>query len=1169
MHLQNKNGVTDKILSWKSYLPVILVLCAGLIVSLFGLTVTRAWENSEIKAIFNRAAEERAVAIKEVINDRMLILEAINSFYYASNFVSREEFRTFVTPFLNRFEEMQALEWIPRVLETERAKYEEDAKRDGLEDFKIVERAEEGYLVPVKERGEYFPVYFVEPYRGNEAAVGFDLASNSERLTALDKARQTGRSIATERIILVQEEQAEKAEKYSFLIFLPVFKKEVPLNTIEERRKNLTGFILGVFRIGDIVESALVSLESKYVDIYLYDKSAPADKIFLCYHRSRSRKDVSGTDDINKGDYAKSLSYKKTIEVGGRQWEIVCVATQEFVAMHRTWYPWVVLAAILIITGILAMYFFVSIRRTVRIEMLVEERTHQLKESGVRIQAILNAAPNGIVTVDAQRKIESFNVAAERMFGYATAEIIGHDLAVLIPKAYGNKTTVSDSSLSARIQELIGSSGEVVTQRKDGTIFPVYVSMGEVRLEKQKIFTLIIHDITKQKEDESALKLAQEEAELANKAKSSFLANMSHEIRTPMNAVIGMAQLALATDLNPEQRDYLKTVKSSGESLLNLLNDILDFSKVEARQVKLEDVPFDIQDVLKQVLDNVGFLAQTKGLELVWEIDPEIPFSLIGDPFRLRQILVNFINNAVKFTEKGEILVRVQLLKQAVDTAGLQEAEQDSGCVLQFLVRDSGIGLSSEQQKLIFNPFTQADASTSRKYGGTGLGLSISKQLVEMMGGQIWIESPAPGPSIPGAGPGTAFNFTAHFGVDKTQVQKKDILPKKLQGLHALIVDDSATNRFIFHKYLEKWGMIPEEAVSGEDAFSAVSKDREDKKPFSLILMDMNMPGMSGIQVTNKLNKQGLLKDIVVIMLASGLKEEDRKLAGEAGIREVLRKPVVPSQLLEAIKRGLGFSEQKVAAANEIEKAVTPTLEGIKKLRILLAEDNKVNQKVASTMLTKRGHSVIIVENGKQALDILSRESFDLILMDVQMPEMDGYEATRAIREREKTTGFHIPIIAMTAHALKGDREKCIEAGMDDYIPKPIKMEELFKAVEGKGVTVDNSDNIGKVFSIEKALGQVGGDRGVLKEVINIYRQEYPKQLEEIQQAINKKDAETLRLIAHTIKGAVGNFDAKPAFEIALALENIGKSKDLSNAANIANKLTAELKRLDEEFNKV
>ncbi len=1162
----NKDGVKDNVLSWKSYVPVFLVICAGLIVSLFGLIGTRAWESGKIKALSDRAAEERTTAIKEAINDRMLTLEAVRSFYYASNFVSREEFRTFVTPFLNRVEEIQALEWIPRVLKSEREKYEEEAKRDGLEDFKITERTDQGYLVPAKKRDEYFPIYFVEPYRGNEAAVGFDLASNSERLTALDNARQTGRSIATERIILVQE---EKGEKYSFLIFLPVFKKEVPLNTIEERRKNLDGFILGVFRIGDIVESALVSLESKYIDIYLYDKNAPEDKSFLYQHRSRSMKDVSGTDDINKDDYAKSLRYRKIIEVGGRQWEIVCVTTQEFVAMHRTWYPWVVWTAIFIITGILAMYFFVSIRRTARIEMLIEERTYQLKDSEARIRAILDAAPNGIVTVAAQRKIESFNAAAERMFGYEVAEIIGQDLAVLIPKAYGSKTTVSDSRLSARIQELIGSSGEVVAQRKDGTIFPVYVSMGEVQLEKQQIFMLIIHDITKQKEDESALKLAQEEAELANKAKSSFLANMSHEIRTPMNAVIGMAQLALATDLNSEQKDYIETIKSSGESLLNLLNDILDFSKVEARQIRLEDVSFDIRDVFKQVLDNVGFLASTKGLELVWEIDPEIPSSLIGDPFRLRQILVNFINNAVKFTEKGEILARVQFLKHSADTAGRQEVEPDSGCVLQFLVRDSGIGLSSEQQKLIFNPFTQADASTSRKYGGTGLGLSISKQLVEMMGGQIWIESPAPGLSVPDAGPGTAFNFTARFGVDQTRGQMKEILPEKLQGLRALIVDDSATNRFIFRGYLERWGMIPAEAISGENAFSAVSKAGEDKKPFSLILMDMNMPGMSGIQAADKLNKQGLMKDIVTIMLASGLKEGDYKLAEEAGIKEVLRKPVVPSQLLEAIKKGLGFSEQKLAAANETEKAVTPTAEGIKKLRILLAEDNKVNQKVASTMLTKRGHLVTIAENGKQALDILSRELFDLVLMDIQMPEMDGYEATRVIRQQEKTAGAHIPIIAMTAHALKGDREKCIEAGMDDYIAKPIKMEELFKVVEGRGVSMENGKNANSVFSLEKTLEQVGGDREVLKEVINIYRQEYPKQLEEIQQAINKKDADALRLIAHTIKGAVGNFDAKPAFETALALENIGKSGDLSNAENVFNKLTQELKRLDEEFNKI
>jgi len=892
MYPENKKGVTDKVLSWKSYVPVALVICAGLILSFLSLIGTRAWENSEIKALFDRAAEERTTAIKEAINDRMHILEAVRSFYYASDFVSREEFRTFVTPFLNRVEGIQALEWIPRVLETERAKYEEDAKRDGIEDFKIIERSDRGHMVPVKRRDEYFPVYFVEPYRGNEAAVGFDLASNSERLTALNKARDTGRSIATERITLVQE----KEEKSGFLIFSPLFKKGVPVDTVEERRKNLTGFVLGVFHVGDIVESALTSLQSKYIDIYLYDKNASEDKSFLYYHSSRSRKNVSLPDDVNKDNYVKGIRYAKPVEVGGRQWEIVCVTTQEFVAMHRTWYPWVVLAAILIITGILAMYFFVSIRRTARIETLIEERTRQLKESEARIHAILDTAPNGIITISEDGIIESFNPTAEKIFGYTVSEAIGQNVETLIPELLHSK------------------QNEFVAQRKDDSIFPVYVSMGEVQLEDRKIFTAVVHDITKRKQDELALRQAQEAADLASKAKSEFLANMSHEIRTPMSGIIGMSDLLSDTELTPQQKEYIRTVKSSGESLLGIINDILDFSKVEAGQIVLENIPFDLQEVFKNTSDSVGILAANKGLELIWQIDLNVPTRLIGDSFRLRQILVNLINNAIKFTEKGEIAVKVQVLKkQRTGSKEYHISELEKKYVLQFSVRDTGIGLSPEQQKNIFNPFSQADTSTSRKYGGTGLGLSIVKRLVELMGGQIWVESPAPSSDLPGAEAGSIFYFTTYFDMDKK--------------------------------------------ISPKDPDLKLKTIEEMKKP-----------------VINK-------------------------------------KP-------------------------------------IKSLHILLAEDNKINQKVASAMLTKRGHKVIIAENGKEALNIIAHESFDLILMDVQMPEMDGYEATRRIREQEKNTDRHIPIIAMTAHALKGDREKCIASGMDDYISKPIKMQELFKVVE-------------------------------------------------------------------------------------------------------------------------
>jgi len=561
--------------------------------------------------------------------------------------------------------------------------------------------------------------------------------------------------------------------------------------------------------------------------------------------------------------------------------------------------------------------------------------------------------------------------------------------------------------------------------------FQVQATLARAARERNAQLELIRHMRILQEK----FKIAQGEAIKASNAKSSFLANMSHEIRTPMNGVIGMSELALSTELSSEQREYVETIKSSGELLVGIINDILDFSKIEAGQIILEEIPFDLYDVLKKTVNSIGVLIKDKGINLVEDIAPHVPRYFIGDPLRLRQILTNLLSNATKFTETGRIEMAVQVIKGSADPSGTPNIKTKDQYLLQFSVRDTGIGLTPKQQKVIFNPFSQADTSTTRKYGGTGLGLSIVKRMVELMGGQIWVESPAPGPTASSEGPGTIFYFTISFKTASDEVE------------------------------IEK--QIPDEKLK--------------------------------------------------------------------------------------------------------ETMISPKT--VESLKILLAEDNKINQVVATKMLTKRGHSVTVAENGKEVLDLLSQRSFDLVLMDVQMPEMDGYEATRAIREEEGKSGSHIRIIAMTAHALKGDREKCIETGMDDYITKPIKMERLFEVVEGKNagapVVEENKINGNNVFSIEKTLKQVGGDKEVLKEVIDIFRQEYPKQLKEIRQAIKKKDAETVRRVAHTIKGAVGNFGAEGAWNKALSLENIGKSEDLSNAVDAFNILKTELKRLDKEFNKV
>ncbi|MCQ9206712.1 MAG: CHASE3 domain-containing protein [Omnitrophica bacterium] len=645
----------------------------------------------------------------------------------------------------------------------------------------------------------------------------------------------------------------------------------------------------------------------------------------------------------------------------------------------------------------------------------------ELKDSEKRMRTILDTAPDAIITYNEYGVIESFNPMAERIFGYTIREVLGRNIEALVPGLLQS-----------------GSQGELVAERKDDAIFPVYVSIREIKLVDKKAFTTIIHDITKRKQDELELQQAKETAELATRVKSDFLANMSHEIRTPMTGIIGMSDLLSDTELNSQQREYLKTIRSSGETLLSTINDILDFSKAEAGQVVLEKIPFDLQNVFKNTSDNVGILAANKSLELIWEVDPDVPTHLIGDPFRLTQVLINLVNNAIKFTKKGEVVVGVQALKQ-----------KEKGS-LRFSVRDTGIGLSQKQQENIFKPFSQADTSVSREYGGTGLGLSIVMRLVELMGGKIWTESPAPGQSLTGAGPGSIFYFTANFDIDEKGPQEKTVDLKDLQGLRILIVDDNRTNRLVFHKYSKSWKMFPDELASGEKVVDVLKEAKRIGRPFRVLLLDIHMPGMDGFQVADKLKNENLLKDLAAIVLTSGEKKGDRERAKKIGISYFLVKPVTPSRLLDAIAGALGRPEYELVTAKETEKTAI-SKKAAKPLCILLAEDNKINQKVVSTMLAKRGHKVTIVENGKEALKVITEQAFDLILMDVQMPQMDGYQATGKIRHEEKNTKKHMPIIAMTAHALKGDREKCIEAGMDDYISKPVKIQELVKVVEKGG----------------------------------------------------------------------------------------------------------------------
>jgi signal transduction histidine kinase/DNA-binding response OmpR family regulator len=580
------------------------------------------------------------------------------------------------------------------------------------------------------------------------------------------------------------------------------------------------------------------------------------------------------------------------------------------------------------------------------------------------------------------------------------------------------------------VGKLVGAFNQML-QRIQERDAELQGSKGQLELRVQERTEALSKEVGERKQAEAAMRVAKDAAEEANKAKSEFLANMSHEIRTPLNGVMGMTDLALETELTQEQREYLETVKMSSDSLLTVINDILDFSKIEAGRVDLEDVDFDIRDCLESALKTIAVRADEKRLELLCEVAPEVPEFVRGDSNRLRQIVMNLVGNAIKFTDAGEVGVKVEV-----------ESAEGADRLLHFTVSDTGIGVPEDKQDAIFAPFAQADSSTTRKYGGTGLGLTISSRLAAKMGGAMWVESEK--------GKGSHFHFTIHVSTANVKEIKVGHAapPEMLRGVKVLVVDDNRTNRRILEGMLRRWDMKTILVESGEEALAQLSAAREAGEPYGLILTDMHMPAMDGFALVERIRQKPELTTATIMMLTSAGHRGDAARCQELGVAAYLLKPIRQSELREAVARVLGAREQDGAVPLITRYSLQEERDPDCSLKVLLAEDNAVNRLLAVRLLEKRGHKVTVAGNGLEALAALKKESFDVVFMDVQMPEMDGYEATAAIREAEKNSERHQQVIALTAHAMKGDREKCLAAGMDGYLSKPIRPQELDEILE-------------------------------------------------------------------------------------------------------------------------
>jgi two-component system sensor histidine kinase/response regulator len=908
------------------------------------------------------------------------------------------------------------------------------------------------------------------------------------------------------------------------LLKLPIYHNGQAIENPQQRRAALKGFVVIVLSIDPMIEGILSNyLKPAGLHLEFEDSDAPAGEQFLYSHLSRS-----ATDEVPGKEFEKILP----ITFADRNWSM------RVAAANAERYPsWAFSSFLLPLTIMLvAVSLAIFIRQSTRREL---ERSRLLSEVATKEQQfklLVDTIPGTTTTTLMDLSTEFISKEVESLIGCPAEEFMGEGSRNLIDFTHPDDLELLHEAGFKAIIEHQQFAIELRMLDINGGVHWVY-EKGQAEYDQQgeplKVHATLL-DITERKEAEQALAVAKDIAEEATRAKGDFLANMSHEIRTPMNAIIGMSDLALQTELDPKQRNYIDKVHRSAESLLGIINDILDFSKIEAGKLNMESIEFRLEDVFDNLANLVGLKAEEKGLELMFDLPVELPYGLVGDPLRLGQILVNLGNNAVKFTDEGEVVVRAEVLEH--------KGEQIK---LHFSVSDTGMGISKAGQEKLFQSFSQADTSTTREFGGTGLGLAISKKLTELMGGDIWIESEE--------GAGSTFHFTAQLAVQDREAPSRLSSAAELKSLRALVVDDNASSREILSAMLERFGLRIDVVDSGEAAL-AILEEADSSDPYQLVIMDWKMPKMNGIKTTEMIQSNHHLKELpTVIMVTAYGSEEARIAASDVNISGFLTKPVTPSSLLDALMVSRGREAVGVTRVNSREEETETAVAKLGGAQILLVEDNEINQELALELLTIKGLIVTVANNGQEALDLLDEQAFDGVLMDCQMPVMDGYEATRRIREQARFQS--LPVLAMTANAMAGDREKVLAVGMNDHISKPIQPRDLFTAMakwitpskplantalEKQGQSADRAaQQLPSLagINLHAGLATCGDNVDLYRRLLNKFRDQESDFEARFKEAQAEKDAEALSRSAHTLKGVAGNIGASAVQQTAAALE--------------------------------